>query len=75
MPEGINVSISLTGENYTGQTNIIRNKTNRKDYTNLAKANLDTGIQTGIEIEEKIVSLLRDMHLKFLECSNNDMQR
>ena len=35
----------------------------------------DTEIQTGIEIEEKIVSLLRDMHLKFLECSNNDMLR
>ena len=35
----------------------------------------DTEIQMGTEIEEKIVSLLHDMHKKFLECCNNDIQR
>ena len=46
------------------------NSSENGGYTNKLVELSETEVEAGIEVEEKIVSLLYDMHRKFLECTN-----
>ena len=46
------------------------NSSENGGYTTKLVELSETEVEAGIEIEEKIVSLLYDMHRKFLECTN-----